>query len=360
MRHVQSKSNDVSPRAIFLNLFTISFIIMVYVSLSNLFGSSSTYFIETPNAPLLFGISLMIFAFFSNLAGPYRSLIAGVLGELLYQFAYLNVIHVEWCILMGIFGFICGLNEYKPLKYLKLKNIVVMILVFFLASLGGALILFLFNLFLPEGGSSPGSSIFDSTGYFILHGFISTVLVSLPLLIVYDFFLSRKERIIYNELLTHHLPSQSDHAFYLQFGRTYIFFCSRCSGVIIGGLFSIFITTLLENGFNIMMSPDFAVLVCMLLPIPGMIDWGTQRLLYRTSNTRLRLLTGFILGIALHFMSFTAKYALFMLFLLIFYFSLLGILIYFGHKRELKLSQEKEDKEGLNNSPSFDKNLMDP
>ncbi|MHA1687877.1 MAG: DUF2085 domain-containing protein [Promethearchaeota archaeon] len=359
MKPFQSGPINITLRSIFLNLFTIFFIILVHVSLSNLIGSSSTYFIETPNSPLLIGISLMIFGFFSTLTGPCRSFIAGFLGELLYQIGYFETIHVEWCLLMGTFGFICGLNIYKPLKYLKIKNIAFTLLVFFLASLGGALVLLLFKFFSLESGGTIESAFSNPVWYFFLHGFLSTALLSLPLLIIYDFFLSRKERIIYNELLTHHLSFQSDHAFYLQFGRTYIFFCSRCSGVIIGGLFSIFLTTLLENGFNIMINPDFAVLVCMILPIPGMIDWGTQRLLYRTSNTKIRLLTGFILGIALHFMSFTSKHALFMLFLLIFYFSLLGVLIYIGHKKELKQSKEKEEKENLNSTSSFDKNLME-
>ena len=164
--------------------------------------------------------------------------------------------------------------------------------------------------------------------------------------------LASKERNIYNELLTHHPISASDHTFFLEFGRTRFFFCSRCSGVIIGGLISMFATYLYERITNQVLNAEIAFLLCVLLPIPGLIDWGTQRLSFRKSNTRYRLFTGFILGNALHFMSFTTKYGLEMLFLVVFYFSIFGLMMYMGHRKEMK-----KFKEDLNQTPK--KEILD-
>ncbi len=315
--------------------------IMVYVSLSNFFGSPSKLYLTNSEPSFLIGISLILYTFFSVLAGPYKSFLAGFFAELLYQLTSFKAIYIEWCLFIGIFGLACGFFNYKPLKILKFKSIFLLIGFFFIASLVGVFILFFFQVFLYKSMAFSAIELGGLIINFILDGFFVSTLISIPLLILYDYILSNKERVIYQEILTHHLPTQSDHAFYLQFGRTYIFFCSRCSGVIIGGLISIFTTTYLADGFNIKITSEIAIFLCIILPIPGMLDWGTQRLLYRKSNTKIRLLTGFILGIALHMMSFTSKYALFMLFLLILYFGALGILMYVGHKKEMKELEEE-------------------
>ena len=330
-------------RTIFINFFIIAFIIMVYVSISNLLGSSSIFLIRdfTPNISI--GITLIVFAFFSNIAGSYRSFIGGFLGELLFQLYSIQEFYLEWCILIGILGLMCGLYKYKPLKYLNSKNVLYLVITFLISSVVCSLFIIPFAIFFNQ--DYPSDVLFFSSivWIFFLHVFISTTIFSTPLLILYDYIFSKKERVIYNEILTHHLPSESDHAFYLTFGRTYIFFCSRCSGVIIGGGISIFITSFLQAAFNLRISPEFAVFCCAVLPIPGMSDWGTQRLLFRKSNTEFRLITGFILGIALHLMSFTSKYILIMIFLLVIYFSLLGVLMFIGHRKELKKFKEEVD-----------------
>jgi len=166
----------------------------------------------------------------------------------------------------------------------------------------------------------------------------------IPLLLaLYDRILAKDEKFIYNMLLTHHPVSASDHTFYFKFGRTRIYLCSRCSGVILGGIIALFSTYLIENIFNSGFSPEMAVILCIVLPIPGIIDWGTQRLLLRKSTTTSRLFTGFIIGNALHFISLTEKYYFFILFLIMFYFSIFFLLVYLGHKKELKLLKAEAD-----------------
>ena len=109
-----------------------------------------------------------------------------------------------------------------------------------------------------------------------------------------------------------------------------------------GGLLSLFVTFLLERIFNAEVSGEIALILIIILPIPGLVDWGTQRLLLRKSTTGSRLFTGFILGSALHFMSFTYKYYFFMVIILILYFSVFFGLVYFGNLREKKLYREED------------------
>ena len=164
------------------------------------------------------------------------------------------------------------------------------------------------------------------------------------LVYIYDKILSNKERHLYHEFLTHHPVSASDHTFCLQFGRLYIYFCTRCSGFVVGALFSMFTTYLITLIFNIEISPEIAILMCIILPIPGLVDWGTQRLMLRKSTTKSRLFTGFIIGIALHLISFTKKYAVFLFILIIFYFSIFFIMMFFGARKEMRLWNEEWEK----------------
>ena len=172
---------------------------------------------------------------------------------------------------------------------------------------------------------------------FLVQALLSIVFLVPILLFLYDRIFATKEKHLYYMLLTHHPISASDHTFILTFGRTKIYFCSRCSGVIIGGLIAMFLTHLLEKIYNTEFSGEIALLLCIIFPVPGLIDWGTQRLLLRKSTTKSRLFTGFIIGNALHFMSFTYKYYFFTILLLIIYFTIFGLLVYLGNKKEMKI-----------------------
>lgn len=323
-------------RTAFLNAFICVFMIMIYVSISLSFGSISTFFLENPEFLIQFGVTLLLFTFFSVLSGPVNGLIVGFVGEYLFQLSFYNVINIEWCFIVGTIGFLAGIYKYKPLKFQDRKNIFYSIVALTILSIitMGAIIIFQI-IFHPN--QSNFEVIFLNYGLkFFFQALISIIFCVPLLLIAYDKIFASKERIIYHELLTHHLASDSDHTFYLKFGRTKIYFCSRCSSVVIGGLIASFSTTLIEKIHAVRISPEFAVLSCIILPIPGLIDWGAQRLLFRKATTKSRFLTGFIIGTALHLMSFTRQYSLFILFLLIIDFSILGILMYFGHKKEKK------------------------
>ncbi len=324
------QDTDTLLRFIFLTLLKIFFIILVYFYLAQNYGSISN--ISIGNSEFLpFVASLFALVFLSFLAGPIPGFLSGLLGELIYQFSFYNEIYIQWCVVLAILGGICGAFKFKPLKYQKFKSILQIILV--LNITGIISILFLI-------GFEPASIILS----FFIQLIVSVIFLVPFVLYIYDRILSSNERHIYHEFLTHHPHSASDHTFCLQFGRTYIYFCTRCSGFVIGALFSMFVTYLITLIFNIEISPEIAIAICIILPIPGLVDWGTQRLMLRKSTTESRLFTGFIIGIALHFISFTKPYAGFLFILIIFYFSVFFIMMYFGAKKEMRLWQKEWDK----------------
>ncbi len=339
--NAQKREQNHLLRVIFLNLLIIAFIIISYVYISEPFGSISTVFIESQEFSVYFGVSLLIFTFFSVLAGSLPSLIAGFFGELLFQLAFYNTLHLEWCFIIAIFGFLCGIYKYKPLKYKDGIKIYYTFIVLIIISFITASLIITFQ-FIFYGDQLSAEIIVYNYGFkFFLQSLISIIFLVPILLIIYDKFLATHERHLYYTVLTHHEFTANDHTFYLKFGRTKIYFCSRCSGVILGGLTAIFASYLIEKILNSELSAELALLLIIILPIPGIIDWGTQRLLLRKSTTESRLFTGFIIGAALHLMSFTYKYYFYTMLILVIYFSIFGMLVYLGHKKEMKLLEEE-------------------
>ncbi|MBA7544948.1 hypothetical protein ES705_37310 [subsurface metagenome] len=329
-------------RLIFLNLLISIFIIISYIYIAEAFESISTNFIENQEFTIRFGITLLIFTFLSVLAGSIHGLVDGFLAELLYQITYFHEIYFEWCLIVAILGFLIGLYKFKPLKYhegIKVYfTFLLMIIISFIISglIIGFQMIFYTDQFTLE-------ILIINYGFkFFFQALMSIVFVVPILLVLYDKVFSASEKHLYYMILTHHPVSASDHTFYLKFGRTKIYFCSRCSGVILGGLCAFFLTSMLEKIFQAELSGEIALILIIILPIPCIVDWGTQRLLLRKSSTESRLFTGFILGSALHFMSFTYKYYFFTMLILIIYFSVFGTLIYYGHQKEMKLLREED------------------
>ncbi|MFX0083321.1 MAG: DUF2085 domain-containing protein [Candidatus Hodarchaeota archaeon] len=338
----QKEEGKNYSRLIFINLLISIFIIISYIYTSEAFESISTYFIENQEYYIRFGTALLIFTFLSVLAGSIHGLIDGFLAELVYQIAYYHEIYFEWCLIVAILGLLVGLYKYKPLKYHEGIKVYYTFLALVISSFIITGIIILLQLLYYPGQFTLESIIIDYGFKFFSQALISIVFLVPILLILYDKIFAAEENHLYSMILTHHPVSASDHTFYLKFGRTKIYFCSRCSGVILGGLVALFGTHMLEQTFQTEFSSEIALILIIILPLPGIIDWGTQRLLLRKSTTGSRLFTGFIIGNALHFMSFTYKYYFYTLLILITYFSVFGALIYFGHKKEMKLLRLKE------------------
>jgi uncharacterized membrane protein len=328
-------------RRIFLNLFIIAFITISYVYISEPFGSISSIFVNNQGFSVQFGITILIFTFFSVLAGPINGFITGFLGELLFQLAFYNSLYLEWLFIVAMIGLLSGIYKYHPLKYHDKNKIFYTFIALIIISFTISGIIITSQFFFYPGQSTINSIIINYGFKFLVQFFISTLFIVPILLFLYDKILAKDEKHLYYMILTHHPLSASDHTFYLKFGRTKIYFCTRCSGVIIGGLIALFSTYLIQKILQVEFSAEIALLMCIIFPIPGIIDWGTQRLLLRKSTTESRLFTGFIIGMALHFMSYTYKYFFFTLIILISYFSIFGTLVYLGYKKERKLLKKE-------------------
>ena len=333
-------SNENSPssfiRTIFVKIITVFFIFMSYLYTSESFGSVSSPYIGTVNFSIVFSASLLILAFFSVLSGPLPAFFAGFLGELVYQIAFYHTIYIDWCFIVAIYGSLAGIYKYKPLRYHNIKNIFYSIIILVINSLI-ATILVITATVLFHHNSLPLAELFSNFGLKFFFQTLTSVIILVPiLLIIFDKIFASKEQHLYYMLLTHHPISASDHTFYFQFGKTKIYFCSRCSGMIIGIIISVFFTHLFQIIVNPQFNSELAFLIIVIFPIPGLIDWGTQKLLLRTSTTESRLFTGFIIGIALHFISFTREYYFLTLLLITVYFSIFFLFFYFGQKRLLK------------------------
>ena len=331
-------------RTIFLNLFTVVFIIMNYFYISEAFGSISSNYINNSGYIIQFSTSLLLFTFLAVLAGPYIGFVSGFIGELLIQVTFYKVIYFDWCLLVALLGLFCGIYKYKPLKYHEGMKVYYTFLILVITSFIVMILIVLFQ-FLFHPVSLEMEVLFINYGFmFFTQALISMILPIPLLLIAYDKIFSSRERHVYNQLLTHHPISASDHTFFFQFGRTKFYFCSRCSGVIIGALISMFSVHLIELMSGAHLNPEIAVILCIILPIIGMIDWGTQKLKYRKSTTESRLVTGFMIGIALNLLNFTREYYFFMLIIITIYFGALFLLIFFGYKREMKKLSDNMDR----------------
>jgi len=333
-------SNDNQPssfrRTIFVKIITVFFIFMSYLYASESFGSVSSPYIGTVSFSIVFSASMLILTFFSVLSGPLPAFFAGFLGELVYQIAFYHTIYIDWCFIVAIYGSLAGIYKYKPLKYHNIKNVFYSIGILVINSLI-AIILVVSSTLLYHDSSLPLAALLSNFGLKFFFQTLISVIISVPiLLIIFDKIFGSKEQHLYYMLLTHHPVSASDHTFYFQLGRTKIYFCSRCSGMIIGIIISVFSTHLFQRIVNPQFSSELAFLIIIVFPIPGLIDWGTQKLLLRTSTTESRLFTGFIIGIALHFISFTREYYVLTLVMITVYFVIFFLFFYFGQKRLMK------------------------
>ena len=328
-------------RYLAVNLLTIIFIIMTYFYISEIFGSISTPYIYANKFEIIFAPSLYIFVLFSILSGPIQAFISGLLGEFIYQLAFYDSLEISWCFLIGFFGLISALYKYKPLKYQKVKPILYSSLILIVTSIIFVVFMIFYQILLYSNIINL-NQIFINFGLKLFIECLVSITFLIPLsLFIYDRILASEERVVFNLFLTHHPVEASDHTFAFKFGRTYVYFCSRCSGMMIGLIFSIFFIHVVEKIIHSVFDPSFALLLIIILPIPGLIDWGTQRLLLRSSSTSSRIFTGFIIGVAMNLVPFTEDYKFIAFIIISIYFGILLVLFYIGQKLLLR----KLDKE---------------
>lgn len=161
----------------------------------------------------------------------------------------------------------------------------------------------------------------------------------------------------YTPVLTHHSPEERDHAIGVTIGKMTVFFCTRCSGMLIG--VSLFI--LAAFTFKIEVPSLVALISCILLPLPIFIDWGTQSLTKRKSTTKSRLMTGALAGLGIFLLTYSTRdYLILSAIALAVYFTLLFTISFIKMRRMAKQMDEEpwDDDFGLYNGD--DDTFWDP
>lgn len=98
-------------------------------------------------------------------------------------------------------------------------------------------------------------------------------------------------------LLAHHFPNRYSRTISLRIGGRTYHFCARCSGELLGfvALLTLF---LVGPGFGAAVSTPWAAVLLGICPSVSMADWLTQTVRGRESNNPLRVVSGFLLGVA--------------------------------------------------------------
>lgn len=151
----------------------------------------------------------------------------------------------------------------------------------------------------------------------------------------------------YHPTLTHHMVEDSDHTFSARFGNLTVFFCSRCGGMLMG----LFISMYALIAFRVVVPPLIAFLIDCFIAVPGLIDWGSQRLGYRKSTTRSRVITGGIIGLGFILLpQASPDYSFASIFLLMAYFAVF-FLLYYGSVRRgyytMDVTPDEEEKPSI-------------
>ncbi len=149
----------------------------------------------------------------------------------------------------------------------------------------------------------------------------------------------------YNQLFTHHSLEEDDHTIVVLIGKVRFYLCTRCTAMIFGILITIFLSSIALYEFNLPISSKLALILVIILPIFPLTDWGLQAVLIRKATTVSRLITGFILGIAMQMLAFmNNEYVVFEIIIVLCYLLIFAVLFYF----RVKIRKKRYDEEALN------------
>ncbi|MHA1585028.1 MAG: DUF2085 domain-containing protein [Promethearchaeota archaeon] len=139
---------------------------------------------------------------------------------------------------------------------------------------------------------------------------------------------------LYINILTHHEIEEDDHTIVIGIGKVRVYLCTRCTAMILGVLFSFFLTAVLFFNLKIPYSQEAAFIVGAILPLFAIIDWGLQSLGIRKANTVSRMITGFLLGVSMQCIMLAGDQMLYMLIVIGGYMLIVMILMFFRSKRK--------------------------
>ena len=326
--HPELPLNRTLSQRIFLWFAQFTIILMGYYLLSETAGglvhllTFLQYPTELESMSLIFFGSLFFLFLFSKLFQPTAVLCGAVLGEIALESH--TAIGLQWAIIgyvaWGVFWesrlSYKGGEFYHGARILHQFGLSIM-------QIGCYLIILYFSItFTPLG--SPIFTDSDARYFFLIYFFTCNFFWVIPLVLVLwlldrglvPYFpltaeeeqklnehpLSEEEKEIekffpqpgeyYNEMLTHHPIEADNHTIVLMLGKVRIYFCTRCSSMILGVFYSLFINQILSDLFNFTFPPLIAIWLMGILPLIPLTDWGLQALKLRPANTTSRLISG--------------------------------------------------------------------
>ncbi len=147
----------------------------------------------------------------------------------------------------------------------------------------------------------------------------------------YDFLLPQPGE-MYLHILTHHAIYNDNHTIVVQLGPVRLYLCTRCTAMILGALIGFFLTSFFLYDLNVSLNQTTTFWLGILLPILPLTDWGLQAIKIRPATNFSRLLTGFCLGLAMHFISISNQYMTAVLIIVAVYMAIFVVLMYFRAK----------------------------
>ncbi|MCF2141878.1 MAG: DUF2085 domain-containing protein [Candidatus Lokiarchaeota archaeon] len=159
---------------------------------------------------------------------------------------------------------------------------------------------------------------------------------------------------VYLQILSHHSIEEDDHTIVVALGKVRIYFCTRCTAMIFGVIFTFFLSFIIFHDFNMNLNTSLAFWLGTILPIFPLLDWGLQALQIRKATTQSRLFTGFILGVSMQLIPFALGETFYYIFVVVGYFTVFGVLFYF----RTRLAQKEADQEALQEILEFKSNSI--
>ncbi|RLI66203.1 MAG: hypothetical protein DRO88_02425 [Promethearchaeia archaeon] len=146
---------------------------------------------------------------------------------------------------------------------------------------------------------------------------------------------------VYLQILTHHSLEDDDHTIVVPLGKVRVYFCTRCTAMIFGVIFTFLLSMILFHDFNLPIDTNVAFWLGVILPIFPLLDWGLQALKIRKATTASRLITGFILGVSMQFIPFAIGESLYYLLVVVGYFTIFFFLYIIRSKMARKEADEQ-------------------
>lgn len=317
---------------LFQNVAFIVIFALLYFYSSKLFGPFqilSVTFFTLEQVKVLLGVAIIYaIAYFY---GPVRGIFMIVVGECLVQWKLIAI--PQWWF-VGVYPlFLLPLffikSESTPTRYARFG--IKITTSSSLGALAGVTGFFLLGLL----GGVPFKQLVPQWGAFVCAAVVTFIPMTIVLAVIFTKI--RQPREIFNQALTHHSWEDRDHTITFRFGGLSVHFCTRCTGMVLG----VIVIFLISDLFPFVIAPELALLLCILLPAPGLFIWSVQKFGFWKDKTPSRLVNGAALGIAIYMLTQTRPLFVEMTVIMVIYFAIFYGITIGGSWYQRKKQQEE-------------------